>query len=453
MKKSYFLTLPLLLSFLIASCSKSNVPPPTPLKEKAPKQVHVKVKWKKSTGNGDNGLGNYNLAPTYSDDIAFVPNENGMVYALSMKDGGVIWKKDTNSSLTSEPNTIANAVIFGSMKGRLTALDNKTGKTLWLSKTPSSLFAQPTIYNNSIYTHTHDGSVAAFDAKDGSKEWSASNNIPELTLPGNSSPIVLNDTVMIGSAFGTVLGFTVENGDKTINIPIAIAHGSSPADKMVDITANPMLYHRYLIFAAFQGAIVALDKDTGKMLWAKKASIISNMAIDNNVIFTTQADSELKAYNIQNGETVWTQDTLKWRKITGPIYYKGLIVVADYQGYLHFFSSLNGEYLGRYKLTSTPTLFPSTGISAQLVPTKQGILVEAKDGTAYLVDAYSDKVIYDSILGDYRVDKGESIKHIDSSIKPATVAKTNKKSKKVDTKDLKVNIIIGDFSKGKSTNV
>ncbi|WP_162902534.1 outer membrane protein assembly factor BamB family protein, partial [Facilibium subflavum] len=174
-------------------------------KEKAPKQVHVKVKWKKSTGNGDNGLGNYNLAPTYSDDIAFVPNENGMVYALSMKDGGVIWKKDTNSSLTSEPNTIANAVIFGSMKGRLTALDNKTGKTLWLSKTPSSLFAQPTIYNNSIYTHTHDGSVAAFDAKDGSKEWSASNNIPELTLPGNSSPIVLNDTVMIGSAFGTVL--------------------------------------------------------------------------------------------------------------------------------------------------------------------------------------------------------------------------------------------------------
>ena len=453
MKKAYLLTLPLLLSFLIASCSKSNVPPPTPLNEKPPKQVHVNVKWQKSTGNGDDGLGNYNLAPTYSDNIVFIPNENGMVYALSIKDGKVIWKKDTNSSLSAEPNTIANAVIFGSMKGKLTALDAKTGKTLWLSETPSSLFAQPTIYNNSIYTHTHDGSVAAFDARNGSKEWSASNNIPELTLPGNSSPIVLNDTVMIGSAFGTVLGFTIKNGDKTINIPVAIAHGSSPADKMVDITANPMIYHHYLIFASFQGAIVALDKDSGKMLWAKKASIISNMAIDNNVIFTTQANSEIKAYNIQNGETVWTQDTLKWRKITGPVYYKGLIVVADYQGYLHFFSSLNGEYLGRFKLTPTPTLFPSVGISAQLVPTKQGILVEAENGTTYLVDAYSDKVIYESILGDYKVDKGKNVKHINSSIKPTTVAKANEKSKKEDTKGLKVNIIIGDFSKGKATNV
>ncbi|API87460.1 outer membrane protein assembly factor BamB [Francisella uliginis] len=453
MKKSYFLTLPLLLSFLIASCSKSNVPPPTPLDEKPPKQVHIKVKWKESTGNGDNGLGNYNLAPTYSDGMVFVPNENGMVYALSMKNGDVIWKKDTNSSLSAEPNTIANAVIFGSIKGKLTALDAKTGKILWLSEAPSSLFAQPTVYDNYIYTHTHDGSVAAFNAKDGKMEWSASNNIPELTLPGNSSPIVLNDTVMIGSAFGTVLGFTVKSGDKTINIPIAIAHGSSPADKMVDITANPMLYHHYLIFAAFQGAIVALDKDSGKMLWAKKASIINNMAIDNNVIFTTQADSQLKAYNIQNGETVWTQDTLKWRKITAPVYYKGLIVVADYQGYLHFFSSLNGEYLGRYKLTPTPALFPSTGISAQLVPTKQGILVEAENGTTYLVDAYSDKVIYESILGDYKVDKGNNTDYIKSSITPVAIAKAVEKSKKEDAKGLKVNIIIGDFSKGKPTNV
>lgn len=69
---------------------------------------------------------------------------------------------------------------------------------------------------------------------------------------------------MIGSEFGTVLGFTVDEGDRTINIPIAIAHGSSPADKMVDINANPMLYGDYLIFATYQGAIVALDKDNGK---------------------------------------------------------------------------------------------------------------------------------------------------------------------------------------------
>lgn len=71
-------------------------------------------------------------------------------------------------------------------------------------------FSQPTIYDNSIYLQTHDGSVSAFDARNGSKEWSVANNIPEITLPSNSSPIILNNTVMIGNAFGAVLGFTIK---------------------------------------------------------------------------------------------------------------------------------------------------------------------------------------------------------------------------------------------------
>ncbi|AEE87972.1 PQQ (Pyrrolo quinoline) WD40-like repeat, enzyme repeat domain protein [Francisella cf. novicida Fx1] len=454
MKKLLFITAPLLLSVLTASCSKSNVPPPTPLAEKPPRETFVKVIWKRKTGNGNGGLANYNVAPAYANDTVFVPNQNGMAYALAITNGKIIWKNDTGTNLSVQPNTIANAVIFGSIKGTLTAIDDKDGQTLWRTDAPSSIFSQPTIYDNSIYLQTHDGSVSAFDARNGSKEWSVANNIPEITLPSNSSPIILNNTVMIGNAFGAVLGFTIKSGDRTINIPIAISHGSSPADKMVDITANPMLYDHYLIFAAYQGAIVALDKDSGKMLWAKKASIINNMAINNGVIFTTQDDSELKAYDIQTGDTVWTQDTLKWRKITSPIYYKGLIVVADYQGYLHFFNSLNGEYLGRYKLTPKSDIF-DYGISGQLVPTEKGIIIEADNGTTYLVDAYSNKVIYDSILSDYQVDKGKSVARIypleqDKPTKARTPLAT-KATQTTETKSKGINatIIIGDFSKGK----
>ncbi|MBG8548753.1 outer membrane protein assembly factor BamB [Francisella tularensis subsp. holarctica] len=454
MKKLLFITAPLLLSVLTASCSKSNVPPPTPLAEKPPRETFVKVIWKRKTGNGNGSLANYNVAPAYANDTVFVPNQNGMAYALAITNGKIIWKNDTGTNLSVQPNTIANAVIFGSIKGTLTAIDDKDGQTLWRTDAPSSIFSQPTIYDNSIYLQTHDGSVSAFDARNGSKEWSVANNIPEITLPSNSSPIILNNTVMIGNAFGGSLGFTIKRGDRTINIPIAISHGSSPADKMVDITANPMLYDHYLIFAAYQGAIVALDKDSGKMLWAKKASIINNMAINNGVIFTTQDDSELKAYDIQTGDTVWTQDTLKWRKITAPIYYKGLIVVADYQGYLHFFNSLNGEYLGRYKLTSKSDIF-DYGISGQLVPTEKGIIIEADNGTTYLVDAYSNKVIYDSILSDYQVDKGKSVARIypleqDKPTK-ATAPLATKTTQTTETKSKGINatIIIGDFSKGK----
>ncbi|GAB4226637.1 MAG: outer membrane protein assembly factor BamB [Francisella sp.] len=445
MKKIQFFLCVILFSILVSSCSTSNVPPPTPLSKTPPKKTFVKVIWKQKTGNGNGGLANYNVAPFYANNTVFVPNQNGMLYALSINDGKVLWKSDIGSNLSSQPNVIANAVIVGSIKGILTAVDSQSGQILWQSDAPSSIVSQPTIYNNSIYLQTHDGSVSSFNARNGDKEWSVANNIPEIMLPGNSSPIILNNTVIVGNSYGTVLGFTIKNGEKTVNVPIAISHGESLADKMVDIVANPMLYDDYLIFASYQGSIVALDKDNGKMLWAKKSSIVENMAINNGVIYTTQDDSQLKAYDIHNGDIIWTQDILKWRKITAPIYYKGLIVVGDYQGYLHFFNSLNGEYLGRYKLTPKSRFF-TYGISSQLVPAEKGIIVEDDSGNVYLVDAYSDKVIYDSVLSDYHIDNGKSV----SKIYPVKKDKDSKNTTKaVKDKGKKVTVIIGDFSKGK----
>ncbi|MDE5004858.1 PQQ-binding-like beta-propeller repeat protein, partial [Francisella tularensis subsp. holarctica] len=89
---------------------------------------------------------------------------------------------------------------------------DKDGQTLCRKDSPSSIFSQQTIYDNSIYLQTHDGSVSAFDARHGSKEWSVANNIPEITLPSNSSPLILNNTLRIGNAFGAVLGFTIKRG-------------------------------------------------------------------------------------------------------------------------------------------------------------------------------------------------------------------------------------------------
>ena len=118
-------------------------------------------------------------------------------------------------------------------------------------------------------------------------------------------------------------------------------------------------------------------------------------------------------------------------------------MVADFEGYLHFFNSLNGNYLGRYKLTPESKIF-NHGISAELIPTEKGIIVQSENGRVYLVDAYSDKVIYDSILSDYKVDKGTEIKDISPTAKYKNKIKTQ--NTKTTSKSLNVSVIIGDFS-------
>ncbi len=408
----YKISLPILCGVVLASCSKSNIPPPTPLEEIVPTNVTVDVKWYTPTGNGDGGLDNYYLAPEYANGKIFVPNQNGKIWALDIETGETVWRKNVGMSISSRPNSVANAVIFGSMRGDLIVLDTENGELLWGADLPSSLLSQPTVYGNGVYTYTHDGSVSAYDLTTGLQTWTQSNNIPDLMLPIDSSPIVLNNTVMVGSSFGSVLGFSADEGDRTINVPVAIPRGVSPAEKMVDIVANPIVYGNLVIFASYQGALVALEKDTGRMAWAKKSSVISNIDINDNTIYTTQDDSQIKAFDVSDGHTVWTQDILEWRDISNSVYYKGMIVVADYQGYLHFFNALNGDYLGRYKLTPESKIFEN-GIRGPILATEKGIAIEANNGDTYLVDAKSDSVIYSNILSDHEVNKGKTPEHID----------------------------------------
>ena len=400
------ISLPLFTSLLLMSCSaKSNNFPPTPLQENQPKDVNIFIKWHQKTGNGDNGLLNYKLSPFVNNNTIYVPNENGQLFALNLKNGSIIWKKKIEGNISSQPNTIYNTVIFGTRQGQLYSLDSKNGQKLWEVNIPSSLVSQPSIYDNYIFLQTHDGSISKYRATTGFNLWSQTNIIPSLILNYNSSPLIINNNVMIGTSYGTLLGYMLDiDGSRTINIPIAIPKGESQAQRMVDITANPLIYHKFLVVASYQGALVVLNKDTGKIIWAKKSSVINNIAINNNIIYTTQSNSELIAFDIKNGQEIWKESILKYRKITAPTYYKGMIVVADYKGNIFFFNAKNGNYLGMKKITEG--FVKNSGIKGQLIATQDGIVVEDNSGNVYLIKANSNKVKYKNILSDYKLNRG-----------------------------------------------
>src|SRR5690606_34295342 len=48
-----------------------------------------------------------------------------------------------------------------------------------------------------------------------------------------------------------------------------------------------------------------------------------------------------------SGTTVWSQDALRARKLTAPVPFEGMIVVGDFEGYLHFLDTASGEMLAR----------------------------------------------------------------------------------------------------------
>ena len=85
------------------------------------------------------------------------------------------------------------------------------------------------------------------------------------------------------------------------------------------------------------------------------------VAADWNSIYTTRDDGEVIALTRSNGADYWRNDDLLRRDPTLPVPFHTTAVVGDFEGYLHFFSSIDGTAVARLRLgkkaiTSAPVV-------------------------------------------------------------------------------------------------
>lgn len=379
MKKTLLalLTLSLLGGTLVGCGNKSNTPPPTPL-EDITSTLQAKTLWNTNIGNGVGDELNVAFQPIIDGKVLYAVSYDGRVTAINSDNGRRIWRANIDGNISSTPALSGSTLIVGTLRGQMYALDAKTGKQLWNTTIPSSLFAQPLIENNTIYILTHDGSVSAYSLDNGQQLWIQTTEIPDLMLVGNSSPVIVDNTLVIGTSSGVLWGFDPQNGERKWDNPIALPTGLSPSAQMVDITATPVIEGETIFLATYQGNLIAFNMQNGQPLWRNKASIFNPMSVGNQSLFVTNADGSVTALAQSSGEKQWTAEMLKWRKTSGPLYFKGYVVVGDLDGYVHFFDAQSGKYLDRLDIGGD-------GIRSQPVTDGQRIYVQTNNGRIYAV--------------------------------------------------------------------
>ena len=133
------------------------------------------------------------------------------VYALSAKDGSVIWTHEGEDGFVKSIYATDEAVAYVAYTDYVIALDPKTGEKIWKQDTgnwtPSLVGADGVIYTSSANTN-----VFAWQAKDGKSVWLQN-------LAGGSfnyvlgSPVILKDSVIVLSQRGDLYSFNRQSGD------------------------------------------------------------------------------------------------------------------------------------------------------------------------------------------------------------------------------------------------
>lgn len=365
-----------LLGFLV-SCggNKDNADPPaelTAIKINVPLQLN----WALDTRAAKNRA-SYRLRPLLVGNHAYSIDTDGTVVSVDLASGRKLWKFDTE--LTPITGLAGNdqILIATSQDGDIAAYRESDDELelLWKTRIESEIRATPLVDNDQVFVRSVDGKLRSLAVADGNEQWVVARSVPALSLTGNSEPLVQGELVFAGFDDGKLIAYDRATGQTRWESTISAPGGRTEIERLVDVDGSFVLRDGVIYVSSFQGRLAAIQAVSGDLLWSREFSSYQPIAIDDDALYLSADNSHLWAIDRRTGTAFWKQDVLHARKITAPAILGDNLVVADLDGYLHWFSKADGTLLSRIRTSYTRNYVqPITWQDSVLTLDKLGML-------------------------------------------------------------------------------
>lgn len=338
----------------ILSCSTGdNSEPPAPLTG-IDQPLPLKVHWTTNTGAGID-TSSYTMRPLLVQDQFFSVDTEGLVKSISAEKGKVKWEFETGLSAITGLSGNADVLIASSRDGDLNAYNllDRELELRWSIRLKGEIRAAPVVDDQQVFVRTSDGKLTAISLSDGTVQWTVSRRVPALSLTGNSEPLVRGDLVYSGFDDGRIAAFNRVNGSTVWEVTVSNPSGRTEIERMVDLDGQFILRDGVIYISSYQGRLVAIQALDGNVLWSRKFSSFQTIEADDEALYLSSDNSHLWSIDRRTGSAFWMQDILHARKITAPVLIDDKLVVADLEGYVHWFDKSDGALTGRVRPTDT----------------------------------------------------------------------------------------------------
>jgi outer membrane protein assembly factor BamB len=127
-----------------------------------------------------------------------------------------------------------------------------------------------------------------------------------------------------------------------------------------DIDGQISVVGQDIYAAGYQGRVASVAAESGQVLWAREISTYVGVAADWTSIYTTNEEGEIIALTRRNGQESWRNASLLRREPTLPVSFNTAVVAGDLEGYIHFFSKVDGTPIARLRQGSAAISAPPT---------------------------------------------------------------------------------------------
>jgi outer membrane protein assembly factor BamB len=348
-------------------------------KEKPAKLVNftptasVSVLWKEGVGDARP----YVFSPAFDDNTIYAAAAKGDVTAFGAN-GRELWRNDTNRPLAGGVGARNDYILVGTRKGQVIALDGR-GEVRWIAQLSSEVLAPPQYAEGFVIARSGDGRIYGLSATDGTRKWVYQRGTPALTVRSFAGALVARGAVFAGYPGGKVVALNLQNGALGWEGTVAQPRGATELERVADVTSLPALDGNQLCAVAYQGRIACFDALRGTPLWARDVSSVSGLAIAGSAVYVTDDRGAVIALDKGSGSSLWKQDKLTDRRVSGPLVVGAHVVVGDLEGYVHVINRDDGSFAARIATDGS-------AIAATPIALENAVLVQTRKGGLYAID-------------------------------------------------------------------
>jgi len=336
-------------AFAASGCA-SKTPRPEPAKLQSVEVIQeAKVRW--SADAGDSSIRDaVKLSPYVTEEFLFSVDAKGLVSAFEVESGDLSWTTELGKNVTAGVGGDDKSLFVATANGEVFAISQLHGGTLWSSDVSSEVIAAPVAGRDYVVVRSIDGKVYALDKNSGVRRWIYTYSVPALSIHGNGRPLVVADGVLVGLDNGRLVALQQSDGQVVWEIELGNGSGRSEVEKLNDLDADIQIIEPYIYAVNYQGSLAQINPSIGQTTWTAEVSSVAGLTATQSLVFVTDEFDVVHAFNRDNGEPLWAQDSLSNRRLTGPVVYKtGTVIVGDVEGYLHILSIEDGSIIGRVK--------------------------------------------------------------------------------------------------------
>lgn len=238
--------------------------------------------------------------PVLADNTLIFGNQTVGLVALYPGMVRTRWVLPIHGGVVSELQVERGAVFFGGGDGFLYSVNIENGRVNWRYDLRNAQISRPTLDNGKIYVTTSDDTVYAFESGTGKWLWHyRRRTAPLATIHGASAPLVDGGEVLAGLSDGFLVSLAI--GDGQLKWERKLHNGT----KFTDVDAHPVLDRGVLYIPSYDGALYALKRQGGEIIWRFDAGGSKRAVVDGERIYLPSSDGNLYALDRNNAKVLW----------------------------------------------------------------------------------------------------------------------------------------------------